>query len=103
MYVMPLNNTLEELKQKISELGNNLRITIQNANLQNVPENVINFINTNPVTLKIRELDQRGKIENRDSYIQNEYGRTRIGAMPGLHLTEIVGHKPHTIKDGGNI
>ena len=103
IYVMPLNNTLEEIKQKISEFGNNLKITIQNLNIEKIPENVNTVVTTNPVVLKIRELDQRGKIENRDPYTQNEYGRTRIGIPPGLHLTNITGHKPHAIKNGGDI
>ena len=103
IYIMPLNNTLEEIKQKISEFGNNLKIAIQNLNIEKIPENVTNSINTNPVVLKIRELDQRGKIENRDPYTQNEYGRTRVGVPPGLHLTNVAGHKPHAIKNGGDI
>lgn len=32
-----------------------------------------------------------------------DINRTRMGVPPGLHFTELMGHKPHTLDNGGNI
>lgn len=99
----PLNTeSLERLKATLTDLGNQMLNTIYSLNIEDIPKKITDLAVNNPVSRGINNMNNT-KPEKVDPNVNNEYGRTRVGVVPGFHLTEIMGHKPHTIKDGGNV